>query len=73
MRELFIAILSIIFFVIVIPILDSFSNLIQSIFNRKITQWQIELNKEQEQEEQTNHHVQAIGFTIPSDEQEEDE
>lgn len=73
MRELFIAILSVVFFVIVMPILDSFSNLIQSIFNRKITQWQIELNKEQEQEEETNHHVQAIGFAIPSDEQEEEE
>lgn len=77
MRELFIAILSVIFFVIVMPILDSFSNLIQNFVNKKIGKWQIELSKQQKEledkdTEENQHTVQAIGFTIP-DEQEEEE
>ncbi len=77
MRELFIAVLSVVFFVIVMPILDSFSNLIQNFVNKKIGKWQIELSKEQKEledkdPEENQHTVQAIGFTIP-DEQEEEE
>lgn len=79
MRELFIAILSVVFFVIVMPILDSFSNLIQNFVNKKIGKWQIELTKEQKEledneVEEPNHSVQAIGFAIPDiDIQEEEE
>lgn len=77
MRELFIAILSVVFFVIVMPILDSFSNLIQNFVNKKIGKWQIELSKEQKElednEEEPNHSVQAIGFTIPDVQEEEEQ
>ena len=78
MRELFIAILSVVFFVIVMPILDSFSNLIQNFVNKKIGKWQIELGKEQKElenneEEEKQHTVQAIGFTIPSEADNNDE
>ncbi len=77
MRELFIAILSVVFFVIVMPILDSLSNLIQNAVNKKIGKWQIELSKEQKElennEEETNHSVQAIGFTIPDVQEEEEQ
>ena len=78
MRELFIAILSVVFFVIVMPILDSFSNLIQNFVNKKIGKWQIELGKEQKElenneEEENQHTVQAIGFTIPSEADNNDE
>lgn len=68
MRELCIAILSVVFFVIIMPILDSFSNFIQSIFNKKVTKWQMELNKEQknlEEDEEENRFTQAIGFEVP--------
>ena len=73
MRELFIAVLSVVFFVIVMPILDSFSNLIQNFVNKKIGKWQIELSKEQKEledkdVEENQHTIQAIGFTIPSEE-----
>lgn len=68
MRELCIAVLSVVFFVIVMPILDSFSNFIQSFFNKKVTKWQMELNKEQknlEEDEEENRFTQAIGFEVP--------
>lgn len=78
MRELFIAILSVVFFVIIMPILDSFSNLIQNAVNKKIGKWQIELTKKQKElenneEEEPNHSVQAIGFTIPDVQEEEEQ
>ena len=55
------------------PILDSFSNLIQNFVNKKIGKWQIELSKEQKEledkdVEENQHTIQAIGFTIPSEE-----
>jgi len=78
LRELFIAVLSVVFFVIVMPILDSFSNLIQNFVNKKIGKWQIELTKEQKEledneEEEPNHSVQAIGFAIPDVQEEEEQ
>lgn len=78
MRELFIAILSIVFFAIIMPILDSFSNLIQNFVNKKIGKWQIELGKEQKEledkdVEENQHIVQAIGFTIPDTQEEEEQ
>lgn len=74
MYELTLAVCVIIFYVIIMPILDNFAIFVQSAFNRKIHQWQLEMKLDEAEANAASevinpnvNNVSAIGFQVPQE------
>ena len=79
MREIFIAIGAIIFYTIIMPILDSISGYVQSFFNKHIHDWQMQMAYDEAQVQSMTEEINtpksqtnAVGFTLPNNCSEED-